>query len=407
MKRLGIGLAMGVLLTGSAWSALETQDQLLDLAFSNVSKMPLNPHIKNRSRAQQKVVDACLELDRATRAEGYIVRIENWRRWMGYADLAYYYAERGQVDLAEAALHHAASALAMVDEIHSGKILASTPSSTIDTLEGWRYKQVRAKIYEVEALLGKDELQTPLTELDLGEETDAAFAANRVTEKQVDYESAMEQLARLADHANFEVVQQALLGMVRLADANYDQLDLSTWTEQELVPRFKKTPVFMRVNVLVQWAEVSLRHNDTPQAEKTCDRIDGYIDDAALPAGLRITEKTKVIALRFKAGNESTAKKKLDELLSLYTSNRGLIIDIDRAAILCRLAEVYQLTGQTDRALELYEKAVVEGQVNPNSRPRADALNEIACSMAVHAVVPTKTLFRSLKKMGNELGRPW
>ncbi|MEA2068747.1 MAG: hypothetical protein U9P12_06065, partial [Verrucomicrobiota bacterium] len=374
---------------------------------SSVSKMPLNPHIKNRSRAQQKVVGACLELGRGDLAEDYIVRIANWQRWKGFSDLAYYYAERDQMALAEAALQHSEAALSMADDLRSGKILASTPNPLIDTLEGWRYKQVRARLYEVEALLGKNEAQQPLGDLDLGEEIDATFAAHSVTEKQADYEAAMEQLARLAGHANFEVTQQALLGMVRLADTNYDQLDLSTWTEKELVPHFKKTPVFMRVNVLVQLADVALRHNDTLQTEKICDQIEGYIDHAALPVGLRITEKTKGVSLRFKAGNERAARKQLDVLLGLYTSNRDFIVDIDRAEILCRMAEGYQLTGQTTRALSLYEKAVVEGQVNPNSRPRADALNEIACSLAMHSVVPPEVFFRSLEELGNQLGRPW
>ena len=47
--------------------------QLLDLGFSGVSKIPLRPHIKNRSRAQLTVVETCLELGQAKTAERYIV----------------------------------------------------------------------------------------------------------------------------------------------------------------------------------------------------------------------------------------------------------------------------------------------------------------------------------------------
>ena len=70
--------------------AAEWQKQLLDLAMESASKLPLDPHIKNRARFQSQVV---LRLPRA-RPSGaamlFAKQIPNWRRGDGLADVALY-----------------------------------------------------------------------------------------------------------------------------------------------------------------------------------------------------------------------------------------------------------------------------------------------------------------------------
>lgn len=381
--------------------------QLLEIGFSGVSKMPLNPHIKNRSRAQQKVVEACLKLGQPKTAELYIVQIENWQRWMGFANLAYYYTSAGNVDAANVAMQQSEAMLNMVDEVSSGEVLATTPSPLIDSLEGWRYKQVKAKIYEIHYLLGSPIVPTSTLERDFDEDLSASLQVKQIDGDSSTYASAMVQMASLAENTNFEVVHHALQGMVQLADKYYAELDLTTWMDEEILPRFKNTPVFMRVDILVRLTRIALKHTDPTQAKMICDLMDGYIDDAALPVGFHIIEKMKVIALRFESGDQALAKKQLDIWFGSYTENKGLIVDIDRAEIVCRMAENYHLTGQSDNALELYEQAVFEGQVNPNSRPCADALNAICCSMAINGVEPSERLFEALTEMNNQLASPW
>src|SRR5215813_3973758 len=72
---------------------LAFQSELLDLAFKTATALPTEPHIKNRSRAQESVVDTCFQLDQPHRAAGYIQGIDNWRRGLAYADLALYCAQ--------------------------------------------------------------------------------------------------------------------------------------------------------------------------------------------------------------------------------------------------------------------------------------------------------------------------
>lgn len=79
----------------------EYQKELLDLAFETASAFPTMPHIKNRSLAQQSVVEASLRLDQPQRALGYAKRIDNWRRGAGYADYALYCAQKGDAAAAQ------------------------------------------------------------------------------------------------------------------------------------------------------------------------------------------------------------------------------------------------------------------------------------------------------------------
>src|SRR5690349_8888326 len=66
------------------------QTKLLDLAFKTATAIPVNPHIKDRSKAQEAVVKACLELNQPARALTYIEQIEGWQQGSCYADLAFY-----------------------------------------------------------------------------------------------------------------------------------------------------------------------------------------------------------------------------------------------------------------------------------------------------------------------------
>jgi hypothetical protein len=63
--------------------------------------------------------------------------------------------------------------------------------------------------------------------------------------------------------------------------------------------------------------------------------------------------------------------------------------------------------GDTAQSLEFYRQAVIQGQVNPNSRPRAEDLTRICCSMALQSVEPTAELWSALNEMKAGLGEPW
>ncbi len=77
------------------------QSELLDLAFETATVIPIEPHIKDRSRAQEGVVAACIELAQPVRAVGYTEQIDNWRRGSAYGDLALFCARLGYTEEAQ------------------------------------------------------------------------------------------------------------------------------------------------------------------------------------------------------------------------------------------------------------------------------------------------------------------
>ncbi|MDA0373769.1 MAG: hypothetical protein O2865_08285, partial [Planctomycetota bacterium] len=62
--------------------------ELLQTAASAAAAFPLDPHVKTRSRLQQQVVEACLEVGAIELAASTTDEIVNWRRGLALAALA-------------------------------------------------------------------------------------------------------------------------------------------------------------------------------------------------------------------------------------------------------------------------------------------------------------------------------
>ena len=64
---------------------------LLEFSGASAEKLPLDPHIRNRSVAMLDVVDALLELGATSEAKRLGDRIPDWRRGMAHALRLYAY----------------------------------------------------------------------------------------------------------------------------------------------------------------------------------------------------------------------------------------------------------------------------------------------------------------------------
>ena len=72
----------------SPHSADDWRVDLLEFAGASAEKLPLDPHIRNRSVAMLNVVDALLELGATSEAKRLGDRIPDWRRGMAHARYA-------------------------------------------------------------------------------------------------------------------------------------------------------------------------------------------------------------------------------------------------------------------------------------------------------------------------------
>lgn len=363
------------------------QNELLDLAFETASAIPVKPHIKDRSRAQEKVVAASLELDQPRRALACIEKIDNWRRGAGYGDLAFYCARHGLIDEAQQYLNLAIQVL--------------------DTVEDWRRDQIRVKIANTYTWLGQtiqaDQFESGMLDSEWGKV--AIVKAMVAGEDQFD--AQMKALDALITSGSFDAMENALKACANLFNRFYDDAAQRSLVEEKIKTSWDKLPIFMRIELLTELAEFALNHADQDKALELVNEAQLFMDGAQWRPEHRIPLMSKLIKLRFRVGDRQKVRIEADALLALFDSQRDKIVNVDRAGALRPLAETYQSMGDTAAALAVYKRAVEEGVENPNSRPRAEDLSATCLSMALHEVEPDAELWTRIRQINDGLGDPW
>jgi tetratricopeptide (TPR) repeat protein len=363
------------------------QRDLLDLAFEAASAMPLEPHVKNRSRAQEVVVLACFELNQPQRARRYIEGIVNWRRGTAYADLAFHLARNGLIDEVENDLERAAE--------------------IAEETEDWRRDRIKAKIARAYAYLGLTETAETFGQGIEASESGTLAQVRAMVCPADAFEGHIEKLETLASADNFDVVRGALAAYAELFKRFYADIEKRALTEQKIKASWDNMPPFVQIELLSQLAEYALDHDDRAKALELVNEAEALMDAATWRPRPQVPLMAGLAALRFRAGDEERGREEIQQALELFESKRNEIVNIYRAETLRPVAEAYQAMGQTASALEVYVRAVEAGMENPNSRPRAEDLTATCCSMAVHAVEPSANLWNRIREIRDGLGDPW
>ena len=343
------------------------QTELLKIAFQAASAMPVNPHIKDRSRSQESVVKVCFELKQPQRALSYIEQIDNWRRGVGYADLALYYAQHG----------------AMKEEVEP---FLNKAAKVAEETEDWRGDRIRVKVDQANTLLGH-------------------YQKARVRTDSFDKE--MEALEKNMSSGQFDAVKSTLMAYSELFNRFYTDSDRRALIEGKIKAAWVKMPISVRIDPLTQLTGFALAHSDQTKALKLIGETERIVESISLQPRFAIPVKTKLAELRFRAGDKQRARTEVQNALIMFDREREKIIDIYRAQMLHSIAEAFWVMSDTDIALDLYKRALEAGIENPNSRPRAEDLVATCCSMALHSVEPDAELFGRIRKILDNLGDPW
>jgi tetratricopeptide (TPR) repeat protein len=363
------------------------QSELIDHAFETATAIPATPHIKDRSRAQEKVVEVSLVLDQPLLAYSLIERIDNWRRGSGYGDLALYCARHGYTDEAQQYLNLAVQ--------------------ISESAEDWRRDRIRVKIASAYALLGQT-IQTEQFEAGIVDSESGKVAGVRaIIAGEDNFNEQMNALDALLAPGNFDVMENALKACANLFNRFYDDAGRRFLAEEKMKTSWGKLPIFKRVELLTELAGFALDHADQAKALDLINEAQIFMDSAQWRPEYRIPLISKLVKLRFLADDRQKARTDADALLALYDSQRDKIVNIYRAEALRPLAEAYQSMGDTATALAIYKRAVEEGVENPNSRPRAEDLSATCCSMALHGVEPDAELWTRIRQINEGLGDPW
>jgi len=365
---------------------------LLQLAFDAVSAMPLDPHLKNRSRAQEEVVRACFELDQPRRALSYAGNIEDWRRGVAYADFAFYCAERGDTADVQRYLDLA---------------LEQATSANDSGEQSWRVERIRARIARTHLELGQAELAAKFGADLPASETGSleAAAAQRIEAEDVDARlRAVEAIVAIGD---FDAMRNALGACVQLFDRFFADAGMRERIEARIVGSWHKLPLLVRIELLEQLASVALEHQDPPKALQLADAASAILGSAPWIPEDQIAIRARLAGLRLRAGDRVSARSEADQALAQYEQQVSRIVNIYRAKALRSVAELYHALGDRERARAVYAQAIEAGVENPNSRPRAEDLGATCLSMARHGFEPDQGLRARLLEIRSALAQPW
>jgi hypothetical protein len=361
---------------------------LLELAFDAATAIPASPHAKDRARAQEAVAAAWLELDEPGRALGCLEATEGWRRGAGYADVALYFARQGRIAEAERTLELAAH--------------------VADGVEDWRRDNVRVRIARVRARLGQDREAAALEAGVCDAETGKLAGVRTTAIDPAAFDAGVREVDRLLATGSFDVRRNALDSCTDLYDRFYGDAAERSLLEARIKSAWGDLPIFVQLDLLMKLARSALGHSDRATALALVNEAQALFEGAAWPLEYRIPLAGQLAGLRYRAGDPERALADATAALALFdASGRDEIVDIFRARTLHPLAEAFQAMDQGVAALAVYRRAVEEGAVNPNSRPRAEDLAATCRSMAVHGTEPDADLWARIRGIREGLGPPW
>lgn len=363
---------------------------LLALAFDAVSAMPDVPHARNRCRAQEAIVQTCLELDRPEDAQRYALAITDWRKAQALADVALHLARGERSQEARATL-----------------VLAEKAVADLQATQEWQGERVLAHLAAAYHWLGDDEAVAKLTAR-VGEaeiQTVQVVVASRSTPEQFD--QRMELLTAAVKSGGFDAMAASLQTAAELHRTLYTDAARRERAEVLIKSSWEKLPLDVRAALLRRLAENALRAGDAASALRQLDEAQALVDNNRWLTEDHIAQVAAIAKLRAAAGQHERAQRDIAGVLGFYQRERDKITDIYRADALRCIAEALAALGDRAAALATFSRAIEEGLVNPNARPRADDLSETLCALARSKLEPDAGLLERARKARAGLGDPW
>ncbi|MBL8860484.1 MAG: hypothetical protein JNK02_00590 [Planctomycetes bacterium] len=377
--------------------------EFLDLAFDVASAFPVNPHIKNRSRAQVEVVLAALEVDQPDLALRYAAGIANWRRGEALGAFAHHQARHGRLARVQEFLDEA-------QRIADGGGLPADPTAGGDGIEvsqEWRRDRIRAWIARTYLVLGQSTRADGAAEGTIDAESVPIHAQRARSAPEAEFEAEVRRLDALVAAGSFDPLRAALGAYAELYGRFFLDAEKRALLEERVATALAKMPVQLRVDAYCALAGHALAHESASKARELLDLARAAIEAARWDAETSIPLVARVATLRARAGDREAASGEVEFALDAYAKERERIVNMYRGGVLRPLAEACVAMGDEARARAIYARALEEAVVNPNSRPRADDLVATIASMVVQGLRPDESLEKRIREIRAGLGDPW
>jgi hypothetical protein len=359
----------------------------MEAASRAASSLPLKPHARNRARAQESVVRACLELGEREMALVVAAGIEDWRRGLCHALV-------GAADLAQGEEELAQEQLALAMEV--------AEETSEDNREDLVAEIVRLRV----AIGGLQEAASMAAELD-EHEAGAHRAALALRDAREDASAALPQVEALLAEESFDTKLAGVNAAMEIAGSASTTAEDRDALEQRVRAATETFPLVVRLSVLRDLASASIRRGDTAHALVLLGEADDLLDMATWQPESFVEEAALLARARHEAGDTAGARERLDAAIARYDAHRDAIVDIWRAGALRPVAECLAAMGDEDEARAMWLRALDEGALNPNSRPRAEDLVATTLSIARMGVDPGDEIRARVEDIQSRLGTPW
>jgi len=366
--------------------------KLLTDSLRAIKQMPLNPHIKSRSRLQEQAVRVCLELKQPNLALQGIEDIQNWRQGVSYAELALYCIQNNHLNEAHGFLEKSAA-------------IANNPGDRVE--QGWRRDRIQNRLAQAYHLLGDAEEAAKWgyqhTEVKIEEGKRAA--ANTMSDEL--FSKSLNAVDGVLQAGNFDLVRAALEDCVVLQDLCYKNPERRVRCEEKIQSSWKGLPIDLRVALTLSLGEQAAAHQDSPHALEMSQRAEEILNHYPLTLEVSLPLQSQRALLHYQAGDKQGAMRLAEIQSEIFANERNGVADIFRAETLRPLAEAYQQMGADKKALKVYQGVVTESVLNPNARPRLEDLVETCLSLALLGVPSDPQLSHQIQEAFDGLVAPW
>lgn len=354
--------------------------ELIDLAWQAATSYPLNPHIKNRAKAEEQVVNGALGIKQSHLAWGYAKKVVNWRRGACYAEIAHYLIEQGDSEHVEYFLRQAI--------LHSK-----------DPQQGWRQARVKARVAAARVLMGNAEGAEGLIDDEdyagQGESIGAQAALASV--------EAFDQLvAALDDMVATQGYNETLAAMFGYADMYrhyYENEDRRKLLLDRTKTAWKDMPGIRRFEVMLKFIDAAIANDDLKTALVLIDETDTIRQSFSWPVDYDLKFRSDIARYRVAIGQDKAARFLLNESIEVLEQKLESLENFYRAGALRPIAEGFAVLGDKERAREIYARVVELGAVNPNIRPRVSDITATCVSMALHNIEPDAELLSKIQQI--------
>lgn len=371
----------------AATPAAEWRRSLLAEGFDVASQIPVEPHAKDRARAQEVVVKACLELGLTEQAVRCVEGMSGWRRCEAFALVGLKLAASGSPDRA--------------------RLMALQALDFPADIETWARETVSTQAARIYLLIGDETraLETlkgcPPTEL-------AKFEAARAASVDADrLDAQADAFDRSIATLNFDLARSGIDGYMAYLVRVLDDAPRRERALKALDAAIKGLPLDLQVSTDAELAVSLHAHGQPALAARYLERAaqlnatTKFLAEDLAPFGVIVAKA------RVRMGDMAGARADLVRLRAQYDAHSEEIVNLRRAASLRALAEGFALVGDRDAAVRCQRDALDAGCINPNSRPRAEDLSATCASIALAGIEPDASIRQRIERARAGLADPW